>query len=354
MLVLDRDGDATLVVPELEAPRVATQPEACALRPWSETDGPDRGRGRARRSRPRAARSATRPGRASRSRCRRRCPTRPWRTAQRVIGPLRVVKDAAEVDALRAAAHAVDAVAAEMRTRPFGGRTRARRAPRARRADARARARARELRHRRLRAERAPARTTTPATRVIGDGDVVVCDFGGTMAGYCSDITRMFVGGRADRRGPRHLRRARRGAGAGGARRDRRHAVRGRRRRRPPASSPTAARRRASSTASGTASALDAHEDPYLVAGNASRSRPGHAFSIEPGIYFPGRFGMRLEDIVVATAGGPDRLNQAPAATSPSSADRSDRPAEPRRRHGPPAVAAGGLLFCWVTTRGAR
>jgi len=56
---------------------------------------------------------------------------------------------------------------------------------------------------------------------------------------------------------------------------------------------------------------LDAHEDPYLVAGNATSLAPGHAFSIEPGVYFPGRFGMRLEDIVVAAADGPDRLNRA-------------------------------------------
>ena len=38
----------------------------------------------------------------------------------------------------------------------------------------------------------------------------------------------------------------------------------------------------------------------------------GHAFSVEPCIYFPGRFGMRLEDIVVATDEGPLRLNDAP------------------------------------------
>ena len=36
---------------------------------------------------------------------------------------------------------------------------------------------------------------------------------------------------------------------------------------------------------------------------------PGHAFSIEPGIYIPGRWGARLEDIVVAAAAGPDALN---------------------------------------------
>jgi len=56
---------------------------------------------------------------------------------------------------------------------------------------------------------------------------------------------------------------------------------------------------------------LEAHEDPYIVAGNADPLAGGNAFSIEPGIYLPGRFGLRLEDIVVATDDGPDRLNHA-------------------------------------------
>jgi Xaa-Pro aminopeptidase len=55
----------------------------------------------------------------------------------------------------------------------------------------------------------------------------------------------------------------------------------------------------------------EAHEDPYVVAGNGTPLVPGHAFSIEPGIYVPGSFGLRLEDIVVATAAGPERLNHA-------------------------------------------
>jgi Xaa-Pro aminopeptidase len=55
----------------------------------------------------------------------------------------------------------------------------------------------------------------------------------------------------------------------------------------------------------------EAHEDPYMVAGNSLVLEPGHAFSVEPGIYFPGRYGMRLEDIVVATHDGPRRLNNA-------------------------------------------
>jgi len=48
-----------------------------------------------------------------------------------------------------------------------------------------------------------------------------------------------------------------------------------------------------------------------IVAGNATPLADGHAFSIEPGVYLPGRFGLRLEDIVVARADGPERLNLA-------------------------------------------
>ena len=56
---------------------------------------------------------------------------------------------------------------------------------------------------------------------------------------------------------------------------------------------------------------VEAHEDPYIVDGNATPLRPGHAYSVEPGIYLPGRFGLRLEDIVVTSADGPDPLNRA-------------------------------------------
>ena len=56
---------------------------------------------------------------------------------------------------------------------------------------------------------------------------------------------------------------------------------------------------------------VETHEEPYIVAGNSMPLSAGNAFSIEPGIYLPGRFGLRLEDIVVATPDGPERLNQA-------------------------------------------
>lgn len=57
---------------------------------------------------------------------------------------------------------------------------------------------------------------------------------------------------------------------------------------------------------------LSVHEEPYIVAGNDLVLEPGMAFSIEPGIYFPGAWGARIEDIVVVTADGVESLNQRP------------------------------------------
>ena len=57
---------------------------------------------------------------------------------------------------------------------------------------------------------------------------------------------------------------------------------------------------------------LQGHEDPYIVEGNNLPLEPGHAFSIEPGIYFDGEWGIRLEDIVVVAEDGLTRCNTAP------------------------------------------
>ncbi|MGH9075724.1 MAG: M24 family metallopeptidase, partial [Acidimicrobiales bacterium] len=56
---------------------------------------------------------------------------------------------------------------------------------------------------------------------------------------------------------------------------------------------------------------LEEHEEPYLVSGNRAPLEVGQAFSIEPGIYLPGRFGARIEDIVAARPAGPEPLNRA-------------------------------------------
>jgi Xaa-Pro aminopeptidase len=56
---------------------------------------------------------------------------------------------------------------------------------------------------------------------------------------------------------------------------------------------------------------LDVHEEPYLVEGNTLPLQVGMVFSDEPGIYIEGRFGVRIEDSVVCTATGGERLNEA-------------------------------------------
>jgi Xaa-Pro aminopeptidase len=56
---------------------------------------------------------------------------------------------------------------------------------------------------------------------------------------------------------------------------------------------------------------LETHEEPYIVSGNRTALEPGMTFSIEPGIYLEGRFGVRIEDIVAVTEDGARRLNDA-------------------------------------------
>jgi D-alanyl-D-alanine dipeptidase len=56
---------------------------------------------------------------------------------------------------------------------------------------------------------------------------------------------------------------------------------------------------------------LEIHEPPYIVEGNATPLEPGMTFSDEPGIYLEGRFGVRIEDQVVVTVQGAERLNEA-------------------------------------------
>jgi Xaa-Pro aminopeptidase len=150
-----------------------------------------------------------------------------------------------------------------------------------------------------------------PSARVIEPGDLVLCDFGGTMDGYCSDITRMYSVGEppAEVRDAYAVLTAAQEAGV-------RAATVG-----TTCEAVDAAARDVITDAgygeyfvhrTGHGIGAEAHEDPYVVAGNSTALRPGHAFSVEPGIYVPGRFGMRLEDIVVAAERGPERLNDAP------------------------------------------
>ena len=56
---------------------------------------------------------------------------------------------------------------------------------------------------------------------------------------------------------------------------------------------------------------LEIHEEPYLRPGNPAPLQVGHVFSVEPGIYVPGRFGVRYENLVHLGADGPELLNAA-------------------------------------------
>jgi Xaa-Pro aminopeptidase len=150
-----------------------------------------------------------------------------------------------------------------------------------------------------------------PSGRVLSPGDVVVVDIGGTMpTGYCSDCTRTYVIGQPPPEVTRYYRVLKQAQEAACA------AVR-------PGVSAEAvdAAAREPITAAGYGAyfthrtghgiGLEVHEHPYIVAGNTQPLEPGMVFSVEPGIY-PGPHGARIEDIVVCTPGGCERLNNAP------------------------------------------
>jgi Xaa-Pro aminopeptidase len=65
-------------------------------------------------------------------------------------------------------------------------------------------------------------------------------------------------------------------------------------------------------TRTGHGIGLEVHEHPYVVSGNGLALEEGMAFSIEPGIYLPGRFGVRIEDIVIVGPDGAVLMNNAP------------------------------------------
>jgi Xaa-Pro aminopeptidase len=147
-----------------------------------------------------------------------------------------------------------------------------------------------------------------PTDRLIESGDAIVVDIGGRRDGYCSDTSRTFHVGRPDPAYARAYEVLHRAQEAGVA------AVR------PgvPAQEIDRAARAVIEAAgygdrfihrTGHGIGLDPHEAPYLVEGNDEVLAEGMSFSVEPGIYQPGGWGMRIEDIVVVTADGVDRLN---------------------------------------------
>jgi Xaa-Pro aminopeptidase len=150
-----------------------------------------------------------------------------------------------------------------------------------------------------------------PSDRRIMEGDLVVMDFGGVLDGYCSDTTRtVVVGAPTPHQAKVH-------AVVEDAQRAARDAVR-----------PGVALQEVDRVArqviseagfgdrfvhrTGHGIGIEVHEAPYVVEGNATLMEPGMTFSVEPGIYLPGEFGVRIEDIVAVTDTGVEALNASP------------------------------------------
>jgi len=311
MLVVPRRGGATMVIPALEAPRVVEQTGVFDLLPWGETQDPTAIVAR-------LAAGSRRVAVGDQMWARflvellPQLPGAEYLRAVELVGPLRMKKDRAEIDALAAAGAAVDRIAGELQRGeiPLVGRTEAE-------VSAHLGRRILDEGHDKVNfaivaaGENAASPHHHAGSRVIGENEIVLCDFGGTMAGYCSDTTRCVFTGDVATAAPdvaeayEVLHRAQAAGVAAGAIGAACEDV------------DRAARQVIDDAGygeyfihrTGHGIGLEEHEDPYIVEGNTRPLEAGHAYSVEPGIYVPGTWGMRLEDIVVATDAGPRRLN---------------------------------------------
>ena len=313
-LVVPADGTPALVVPKLEAPGYADVPTdelGVELLTWVDGDDPYE----------LVAGRLGKPGRVAVSDFTPALHVLALRNAlgdaeQTLAGPvvreLRMRKDAAEIASLREAGAAIDRVHARVPEWLRPGRTEA---------EVGADIAAAIVEEGHLQADfvivGSGPNGASPhhdvSDRVITKGDVVVVDIGGPLpAGYNSDSTRTYAVG-----APRDadvaetyavLQRAQAAAVA---------AVK-------PgvtAEQVDAAARDVITEAgfgeyfihrTGHGIGLDVHEEPYIIAGNTLPLEPGMAFSVEPGIYQPGRWGARIEDIVIVTEDGVESVNNQP------------------------------------------
>jgi Xaa-Pro aminopeptidase len=316
MLVIPASGRGTptLVVPELEAPRVVPVPEVFALRPWGETEDPV---GTVTSLVNECAGSSPMLAVSDRAwatfvlRLQATLPGARWRPASEVTARLRAIKDEAEVEALAKASASADRVAAALLGGEIALVGRSEREVSV------------EITHRLLAqghekvnfaivasGPNSASPHHEPSDRKIRAAEPVVCDFGGTLGGYCSDITRTVFTGRPAPELARiyevvaeaqafGVMSAQVGELCSGV--------------------DDAARRVITKAGygeyfvhrTGHGIGLEEHEEPYIVAGNSEPLTAGHAFSVEPGVYLPGRYGVRVEDVVVVTSRGPRPLNAA-------------------------------------------
>jgi Xaa-Pro aminopeptidase len=310
MLVIPQDGEASLIIPRLEGPRVHQMNDVFTMVPWNETEDP-------------VAIAHTLLGSAQTIAVGDQMwsrflvdllvhrPNAKYVRSVTVMEALRSRKDAAEIAALVAAGAAADRVAAQLHAGdiPMVGRTEAEVS-----ADISARLIAEGHQKVNFAIVAAGENAASPhhhaGDRVIQYGEIVLCDFGGTMNGYCSDITRcVHIGDVPQDIADAYavlLRAQAAGVSAGvvGSSCENVDAV-------TRAIIDEAGYGEYFVHRTGHGIGMEEHEDPYMVSGNTTPIAPGHAYSVEPGIYVPGKWGMRLEDIVVATENGPMAVNHA-------------------------------------------
>ncbi len=309
-LVLPADGPAFMLAPGLEVPAVLASPVRdldVEVVGWGETDDPYAVIA-ARLGSPARVALANRMWAEQVLRMRAALPGAEQSLASGVIGELRMRKSPEEVDALRRAGQAIDRVHARMAEFLRPGRTE--------------REAGRDIAAAILDEGHATVDFVIVGSgpngasphhevgdRVLEAGDPVVVDIGGTTPeGYCSDCTRMYTLGEPPAEFTDYfavLHEAQLAACA-----QARPGV--------TAESVDAAARDVIAAAgygdafvhrTGHGIGVETHEEPYIVEGNATVLEAGMAFSIEPGIYLSGRHGARIEDIVVATPDGIERLN---------------------------------------------
>jgi Xaa-Pro aminopeptidase len=307
LLVLPADGAPRLVIPRFELPVVSGMPPGIEPLPWDDGEDPAAavaallGSGRL---------SAGLSGQTQlrfRFAIEPRVPHVRWMDGDTVLAPVRARKSPAEIEALRAASATADRVLADVVGLPIEGMTE------------------RELvtRIRRLIAEHGNDALTSglaafgpnsasphheSGARAAAVGDAVIVDFGGARHGYRADVTRTFSVGTPSV----ELLEAHRVVCAANAAAF--AAIR-------PGVAATDVDAVAREVIAGAGLAdrfthrlghgigLDVHEPPYLVAGEETVLEAGMVFTVEPGVYVPGRFGVRVEDVVLVTADGAERLN---------------------------------------------
>jgi Xaa-Pro aminopeptidase len=223
-------------------------------------------------------------------------PDATWGLASEALADLRVRKDDAELAALREAAGVADAVVGDLRELGADavGMTEAALADRI--ADRLAERGGRGVSFETVVAagENGAKPHHGHGDREIRVGEPVVLDFGTRVDGYPSDQTRTLAFGGEPSEAYREVHEVVREAQAAGV----------------DAVGPGVPASAVDRAARGHGVGLDVHEEPYLVAGNDRPLEPGMVCSVEPGIYLDGRFGCRIEDLVVVTEDGCERLNR--------------------------------------------